>query len=211
MKIFTDKKVFKTYLWRGMVSECPHCRKEPPKAYDVWNRKEWVDGIYLGDDMPNFKTDSVAMFSVCVICQKKSWLHLRIRDRFYSHDNEDKWPEPIKEAISAERSRRVRIEIERLRVSPCIGCDAIESIDNQYLHFYRNCPAGSGGPIGPKELTAAHDGRSRPQGVPDHQVLGALRCGKARVQTAEAMDQGQSSDAPVAPEIEVRILDAPPV
>lgn len=147
MKLFTDKKVFKKYAWRGLISECPHCEKTPPDYLYAWHQPEWVDGVFLSLDMPNWKMDSCAVFSVCPVCQKKSWCHMKLHRYFSGGRVEDRWPEKIKDAIVAEYRARLHKGMRDWNASPCSTCSAITEVSTTSLYFARYCPAGSGGPL----------------------------------------------------------------
>lgn len=153
IKIFEDKKVFKKYEWRGLVSTCPHCQKEPPEPYSGWRRPEFVDGLYIKLDAPQWKTDSAFLFSSCPVCTKKSWVHFKLDGRFYM-DPEEQWPESIKEALINEHRARLHKAMRDWNASPCRDCAAVERIDTTHLYFARGCAAGSGGPLKPGEACA---------------------------------------------------------
>ena len=151
IKVFTDKKIFKNYAWRGMVTTCPHCREEPPKSYEAWHRPVFVDGVFLSLNMPNWKTDSIAVFSVCPLCGKKSWCHDKLNRDTRGESQQEKWPKQVQDAMAREYRRRLNKAIVEWNQSPCSDCTAIKELDLMYLYFHRYCAAGSGGPLDPNE------------------------------------------------------------
>lgn len=153
MKISTDLKLFKRYKWRGLISECPYCDKEPAGRFktDTWTQKDYVEYLVINKRHPNYRTDSVAMFSACAMCTKISWVHHKLNNHYYEHSNEGKWPEGIIKQLKSERTTRVHEAMLAWNASPCSHCSALEDVNTSYLYFARHCAAGSGGPIEPDE------------------------------------------------------------
>ena len=66
---------------------------------------------------------------------------MKLEEKYYERDEEFKWPKPILQALSDERAARMQESVKNLASSPCLGCALLRDLRQDYLNFFKICPA----------------------------------------------------------------------